>query len=499
MAQALTELETGILELASGAFEAFCENIAGMFGVGASGQSVESVCLTSKQLSKNFKKLAAAFTVEGKGSVNGKFFILLDQEALFTLAGTFVMLPENVITKNRKTGTESDAKDIADALGEVGNLLIGAWDRYFREEMEGHEHFLQSGTFIGKPWENTEEVFGFDDQEELAVEKYKMTVEPFDPIICCAVFPKPVLDPAAAEEPAETETQDSTQTEETAPQQASTETTDTETVESPEQTEKDQTPDFEAEKAAEAKAEPAAEKETIAAESQTDEQGEQDGQTVEEPQPEIESEPIAREHSAVETAAETAQAGQKEQRPVSKVIKQMTSSPAILPGELNGDMLAVITAQNVMRTDIAWADREDTVEATLNKMQQQNIGYVFVGTAGLLEGIVSKSDIKGALSPYLQSIFSKWKRELDTATLQIKVRWIMSRPVNTVRPDTPLSAVMEMMSRHSVRSLPVADENGICGIVTAYTIFNTLTGTAADNGQSAGQNTDVPALSTSRA
>jgi len=148
-----------------------------------------------------------------------------------------------------------------------------------------------------------------------------------------------------------------------------------------------------------------------------------------------------------------------------------------------------------MRTDIAWATQEDTVENVLNSMQQQNIGYVLIGKPEEIQGIVSKSDIQGALSPYLQSIFSKWKRELDTATLQIKVRWVMSRPVHSVRPDADLGTVMETMCKHSVRALPVVDENGVYGIVTTYSIFNALNAASTEDTDQQGQNTDVPALS----
>ena len=43
--------------------------------------------------------------------------------------------------------------------------------------------------------------------------------------------------------------------------------------------------------------------------------------------------------------------------------------------------------------------------------------------------------------------------------------------------------------------LPVADENGVCGIVTAYSIFNTLVAANGSEEAPAAQNTDVPALS----
>ena len=511
MSNKTAELEKSTIEHAAGAFESFCEDISGMFGISVEGTASDRQIVTLKELKSDFKKITAVFIAESKGVINGRFYILLDQDALFTLAGTFVMLPEKIIVQNRRTGKEKEANEVADAVGEVGNLLVGAWDKYFREEMEGHEHFLQTGTFIGKPWLKPEENVGLEKETELVAVKYEMKIESFDPVVCMAAFPKSVFQ----EQPAEEETTEDTaensteQSAEDTDEQAKAGETVTEpeakkesNVEETDQAQKDseidqtddkpaesveQTDDQPAEPEEKAGEQPAADDESSAEETQelqqTDEQ-----QSAEEPAEQAIEE-------TAEAAVETVTEAVAEDRPVSKVIEQMTHSPAVLPGEITGDFLTDIQAQNVMRTDIAWATQDDTVENVLTQMQQQNTGYALVGTLCSVQGIISKSDIQGALSPYLQSIFSKWKRELDTATLQIKVRWIMSRPVHTVRPEATLADVMETMCKHSVRALPVADENGVCGIVTVYTIFNALNAAVAENADQQGQNTDVPALS----
>jgi hypothetical protein len=190
MPDTIAELETSTIEHAAGAFDAFCEDIAGMFGVGVEGTASDQRLVTLKELKSEFKKVTAVFIVESKGIVNGNYYILLDQDALFTLAGTFVMLPEKIIVQNRRTGREKEANEIADAVAEVGNLLVGAWDKYFREEMEGHVHLLQTGTFIGKPWLKPEENIGLSKETELIAVKYEMTIESFDPFTCMAAFPK---------------------------------------------------------------------------------------------------------------------------------------------------------------------------------------------------------------------------------------------------------------------------------------------------------------------
>jgi len=159
---------------------------------------------------------------------------------------------------------------------------------------------------------------------------------------------------------------------------------------------------------------------------------------------------------------------------VSKTIQQMTQSQ---PNQLRDELLAAsdLCAKDVMQKELVWGGAEDSVQQTLTKAQQHNTGYILIGQNGVLEGLVSKSDLAGAISPYLRPVFAKWRRPLDDATLQIRVKWIMSRLVHTISPQTPLAAIMSSMCRFRVLCLPVLDEQGkVQGLVTEADIFNVL-------------------------
>jgi len=169
---------------------------------------------------------------------------------------------------------------------------------------------------------------------------------------------------------------------------------------------------------------------------------------------------------------------------VSKTIRGMAQSLANLPGEhlfasfepplcdLSQNAALAICAKDVMQKEVVWAEPDDSVEQALAKMQQTDSGYLLVGTDGLIEGILSKSDLAGAVSPYLQHPFAKWRRPLDDATLQIRIKWIMSRPVRTVKPETLLAVIMENMCRFGGRCLPVVDQLGkVQGLVTVSDSF----------------------------
>lgn len=174
---------------------------------------------------------------------------------------------------------------------------------------------------------------------------------------------------------------------------------------------------------------------------------------------------------------------------ISEAIQKITQSPATLPGQFEAADetstcpvgLLAICAGDIMQNNVTWVSADDSLQQAFAKMQQTDAGYIMVGQNEELEGVVSKSDISKAMSPYLLPIFAKWRRPLDDATLNIRVKWIMSRPVCTVQPQTPLATVMEYMDRFRGRCLPVTDKEGdVLGLVTVFDIFRTLLKTKSD-------------------
>ena len=180
--------------------------------------------------------------------------------------------------------------------------------------------------------------------------------------------------------------------------------------------------------------------------------------------------------TAFEDVAEeqTAESQEPAAGEVSKSIQQMAYSQSNQPREqsLAGSGLC---AKDVMLKELVWGSPDDSVQQTFAKMQQQCAGYMMVGRNGVLEGIVSNSNVTGALSPYLRPIFAKWRRPLDDATLKIRIKWIMSKPVRTVKPDASLVTVMGNMCQFGQRAFPVVDEQGkVQGLVTVFCVFQAL-------------------------
>ena len=159
---------------------------------------------------------------------------------------------------------------------------------------------------------------------------------------------------------------------------------------------------------------------------------------------------------------------------VSKTIQQMTQPQPKQPRKLSLAGLG-LCAKDIMHEDLVWGSPEDSVQESRTKMQQHNTGYLLIGRNGVLEGLVSKSDLAGAVSPYLRPEFAKWRQPQDDATLQIRVKWIMSRHVHTIVHQMPLADIMENMARLQLYALPVTDQQGkVLGMITGFDILKAI-------------------------
>ncbi len=440
-------IEKRAVELSAEAFEAFCDDMSGMFGTDMRSVQQEPAIETAKDLKKRFKKLVAVNSVKAEGALDGVFKLVFDQGGLFTLSGLIVMMPERRILEEIKRGSIKDVEAMNDAVKEIGNLLVGSWDRVFREELEGHGHFVQSHTFIGKPWDEPQETIGLASGEECTIVPYEITVGSYPTFNCGVIFPKTIFDDtcksgaASPDSGGQAETRQETEQE---TRQAS---------EKREQEGSEVTADREIDDQADEE-----DRHRKSAEEDTCGEG-----TVDRA-PEVRAEQDARE----------------------------TDTPPVLPEQYARTPLT-ICAKEIMEKDVVWGKEDDSVGQALTKLQQHNAGYMLIGEGGAPTGIVSKSDIAGAISPYLRPIFAKWRRLSDDATLQIRVKWIMTRPVRTITPNTSLATIVENMLHFSTRCFPVMDGHGkVQGMVTVFDILNVLSAGRSVSG--AGKALQAPPL-----
>ena len=507
MALSQIKVKPKVTDLATQAFKTFCDDISDTFGVDIKCEQHEIVAETVAGLQKSFNKLVAVNIIDSKGVLDGTFQFIFDQEGLFTLGGIIIMLPEKKITSNRQNTSADLAEVMIDAVGEAGNLLVACWDRVFSESLKGHKHFLHRlPAYVGKPWDKPEETIGLSSDEEIFFIPYGMTVNSYPAFKCGVILPKKIFGEGSdfmpekittieqnTQEEAEgnpqdkqntTEKTDSTKTRKTRKgsskklkaKKPTAKKTSVKETGAGNITEKD--------KARKTKVDKSASKQTPSAKKSKDKitpsPKTKASKQQKQPHKDAESAHGINEDQTITTETND-DAGMG---PVSEAIKKIAQSSTVLPESSTAakkvtnsvvDNVFEKCAEDIMQNQVTWASPDDSLQQVLTKMQQTDGGYIMVGRDGVLEGIVSKSDIARAMSPFLQPILVRWRRPLDDATLKIRIKWIMSRPVHTIKPETSLIAIVEYMSKLKGRCLAVMDEKGtVQGMVTACDIFRAL-------------------------
>ena len=193
--------------------------------------------------------------------------------------------------------------------------------------------------------------------------------------------------PAAEESPAE----------ETAAEEAAEQAVETDTNDFPEQ-------------AAPVEEEPAEEEVADEQESATEQEPEAFGQ-----EEDAAADAGATDDVAAEEVAAPDQGNEPAGRGVSQTIQKMTQSLTVLTdkagrliitkGATIGDAgeLLGIRAKDIMQKSPVRTVPGDAVQQALAKIRQHDVGDIMKGHDGVLQAVVSKSDIAGAISPYLRA------------------------------------------------------------------------------------------------
>jgi len=101
-------------------------------------------------------------------------------------------------------------------------------------------------------------------------------------------------------------------------------------------------------------------------------------------------------------------------------------------------------------------------------------GLPVLDEAGAFVGIVTKQDVLSAFCDDDESIFPPYPEILKRS-----VESVMTRDVSIVWPRTPLTRVLEKLSRGRFKSIPVCDDGVLCGIVAREDVLAALRRAAA--------------------
>jgi acetoin utilization protein AcuB len=127
----------------------------------------------------------------------------------------------------------------------------------------------------------------------------------------------------------------------------------------------------------------------------------------------------------------------------------------------------------VMTSNPVTIRADDGVDEGLHVMRERRVRRLPVMDAsGRMVGIVSDKDLLHAAPSPATSLSV---HELHYLLAKLKIRQVMSSPVVTITPETPLEEAARIMADNKIGGLPVVDAGGnLVGIVTETDIFKVL-------------------------
>jgi len=95
-----------------------------------------------------------------------------------------------------------------------------------------------------------------------------------------------------------------------------------------------------------------------------------------------------------------------------------------------------------------------STKSAVDRLRAKNIGALVVTSGNAVLGLISEREIVHAFSRYGETAAS------------MPVKEIMQHGVTTVSPDESINRVMNLMTRHRVRHMPVLRGGNLAGIVS---------------------------------
>ncbi|MBN2686170.1 MAG: hypothetical protein JXR40_12890 [Pontiellaceae bacterium] len=123
-------------QISTTAMEDFCNGYYWMFEKQFKSSCYSEKRMTTTALQNEVSGIIAIHRIAYGGAGTGSFWVVFDKPALFSLGGLTIMQPLPRIKEQCLRGNAEDAAALADAVGEIGNLLVGSFNKVLREGCE---------------------------------------------------------------------------------------------------------------------------------------------------------------------------------------------------------------------------------------------------------------------------------------------------------------------------------------------------------------------------
>ena len=139
-----------------------------------------------------------------------------------------------------------------------------------------------------------------------------------------------------------------------------------------------------------------------------------------------------------------------------------------------GDLLKKFQPENGIESAIEKVitiEADERVVHLRRRMLDDNITRFVVSDQGKYIGIVTETDVAVAMRKFRESVKDQHQ---DHRIRNMIVRDIMTAPLISVDPEVSVSAVIDLMLKKNISSVPVVDKGRLAGIITRRSLVNAL-------------------------
>jgi len=135
--------------------------------------------------------------------------------------------------------------------------------------------------------------------------------------------------------------------------------------------------------------------------------------------------------------------------------------------------LASLRVEDVMTPNPVTVDSTSTVQDAADLMVAADVRHLPVVTRGTLVGVISDRDLRSYVLPRPEKILYA---DEARARMGASVCEVMQADVITVRPDTPLTALLDVLLQEKIGAVPVLapDTAELIGVVSYIDVLRAI-------------------------
>jgi acetoin utilization protein AcuB len=135
--------------------------------------------------------------------------------------------------------------------------------------------------------------------------------------------------------------------------------------------------------------------------------------------------------------------------------------------------LQALRAEDMMTRQPVTMDITGTVQEAADLMFAADVRHIPVVEHGTLVGMISDRDVRSYMLPRSERIF---QADEERARLAESIRAVMPSEVMTIRPDTPVAELLDILLEENIGAVPVLapDTSDLVGMVSYIDVLRAV-------------------------